>query len=139
MGGERLTRFRKLNDEVLYPTETIVQVNRQDIDALVSQAQANVRKRIRICADPDPGDRLHEMLIVHTCDTYVRPHKHLDNTESFRIIEVLVRPHVGVAGVDDEHFVEPVAGVRVAAQMRIRFRTLACACETKASISCRFT
>ena len=32
-------------------------------------------------------DIVHEMLIVHTRDTYVRPHKHIGKSESFHIIE----------------------------------------------------
>ncbi len=35
----------------------------------------------------DTSDRLHEMIIVHAADTYVRPHKHLNKTESFHVIE----------------------------------------------------
>ncbi len=87
MADDRLTRFRPLNEEVLYPAETIVEVDRRDIEALVARAQSNARKRIRICAHPDAGDPLHEMLIVHTRETYVRPHKHLGKSESFHIIE----------------------------------------------------
>ena len=45
------------------------------------------RSRIRLCAHPDVNDTLHEMLIVHEKGTYVRPHKHLNKTESVHIIE----------------------------------------------------
>ena len=86
MASDRLTRFRVFNEEVLFSTEEIFQVDPQDIDALVVRAQSNPRKRIRICAHPDPGDPLHEMIIVHTCDTYVRPHKHFGRSESFHVV-----------------------------------------------------
>jgi cupin fold WbuC family metalloprotein len=42
---------------------------------------------MRVCTHRDPGDSLHEMLIVHTKDTYVRPHKHAAKSESFHVIE----------------------------------------------------
>ena len=80
-------RLRKLNDEVLVADEPIVRVSGADMAALKQQALTNPRQRIRICTHPDTGDRLHEMLIVHTRGTYVRPHKHLNKSESVHIIE----------------------------------------------------
>ena len=76
-----------LNEEVLYAADEIVQVNRQDISELVAMAVKNPRKRVRICSHRGVGDKLHEMLIVHTKETYVRPHKHLGKSESFHVIE----------------------------------------------------
>ena len=67
--------------------EPIVRISRADIQALKDQALRNPRQRIRICAHKDTLDRLHEMLIVHTRSTYVRPHKHLNKSESFHVIE----------------------------------------------------
>jgi len=76
-----------LNEEVLYAADEIVQVKRQDISELVAMAVKNPRKRVRICSHRGVGDKLHEMLIVHTKETYVRPHKHLGKSESFHVIE----------------------------------------------------
>jgi cupin fold WbuC family metalloprotein len=47
----------------------------------------NERKRIRLCTHKDVDDEVHEMLIVHAKDTYVRPHKHVNKIESFHVIE----------------------------------------------------
>ena len=80
-------RLRKLNDEVLVAEEPVVRVSGADIAALKRQALTNPRQRIRICAHPSTEDRLHEMLIVHTRGTYVRPHKHVNKSESVHIIE----------------------------------------------------
>lgn len=80
-------RLTKLNPEVLVAGDALVQLSRADIEILKQQALANPRHRIRICAHPDPADRLHEMLIVHAQDAYVRPHKHLNKSESVHIIE----------------------------------------------------
>ena len=83
-------RVKTLNPEVLVADEPIVQVSRPDVEFLKVSAVQNERKRIRLCAHPDVDDRLHEMLIVHAKETYVRPHKHLNKTESVHIIEGLV-------------------------------------------------
>jgi cupin fold WbuC family metalloprotein len=79
----------KFNDEVLYTSDPIVQVGRDDILELKQAALNNPRRRIRLCGHRDTGARLHEMLIVHTRDTYVRPHKHLNKSESFHVVEGL--------------------------------------------------
>ncbi len=80
---------KKFNDEVLYPDERIVKVSHSQIEDLKAQALKNERKRIRLCTHMDVSDSVHEMLIVHNRDTYVRPHKHIDRMESFHIIEGL--------------------------------------------------
>ncbi|HWX22495.1 MAG TPA: WbuC family cupin fold metalloprotein [Candidatus Binatia bacterium] len=80
-------RLIKLSDEVLTAGDPLVQLSRVDIQTLKQQALLNPRRRIRICAHPDTTDRLHEMLIVHTRGAYVRPHKHLNKSESVHVIE----------------------------------------------------
>jgi len=81
-----MIRFREHKSEVLYASDPIVQVDRADIEAMVARAEQNPRRRIRLCAHKDTRDTLHEMLIVHTSDTYVRPHKHLAKSEAFHVI-----------------------------------------------------
>ena len=85
-----MMRYREHNAEVLYAEDPIVQVDRRDIEYLVQRAAANPRKRIRLCAHRDTNDRLHEMLIVHGRDCYVRPHRHLSKSEAFHVIQGLV-------------------------------------------------
>ena len=77
----------KFNDEVLYTDDPIVEVGRADIQGLKQAALSNPRRRIRLCGHRDVGATLHEMLIVHARDTYVRPHKHLNKSESFHVVE----------------------------------------------------
>lgn len=77
----------EFNEEVLFTLDTITEVNINDIELLKTKAVENTRRRIRLCAHLSVEDTLHEMLIVHTKGTYVRPHKHLNKTESFHIIE----------------------------------------------------
>jgi cupin fold WbuC family metalloprotein len=80
-------RIIKVNDEVLYTSDPIVQVSRADIQGLKQAALGNPRQRIRLCGHRDVNSTLHEMLIVHTKSTYVRPHKHLSRSESFHVVE----------------------------------------------------
>jgi cupin fold WbuC family metalloprotein len=79
-----------LNAEVFYSEADITVTNRADIELLKSLSKGNSRRRVRLCAHENPENSLHEMVIVHERDTYVRPHKHLGKSESVHIIEGLV-------------------------------------------------
>ena len=81
---------RVVNPEVVVSDEPIVQVSQEYMETLKERARQNPRRRIRLCAHPDINNPLHEMLIVHEKGTYVRPHKHLNKTESVHIIDGLV-------------------------------------------------
>jgi len=93
-----VVRAKAESAEVRYATDAVVLVDAADIARLKQEAARNARRRIRLCAHPGVDDRLHEMLIVHTRDTYVRPHKHLGKSESFHVIE----GDVDVVIFDDE-------------------------------------
>jgi cupin fold WbuC family metalloprotein len=80
-------RTRPFNREVLYPDETLVCVDHGDIAQLKQLAALNERRRIRLCTHHGVHDTVHEMLIVHASDSYVRPHKHLNRGESFHVLE----------------------------------------------------
>ena len=80
-------KTRKINDEVLYSSDDILFVGAADIANLKSIADKNARKRIRLCAHPDEGNSLHEMLIALDGENYIRPHRHLAKSESFHVIE----------------------------------------------------
>lgn len=79
-----------MNDEVLISNEDMVHVDELDLKNLKRGALHNERKRIRLCTHKSIDDPLHEMFIVHTKNVYVRPHKHVEKSESFHIIEGLV-------------------------------------------------
>ena len=81
---------KKFNDEVVIAQGPIVRINRADIGALKEQSLLTQRQRVRLCAHPDVEDRLHEMFIVHKQGTYIRPHKHLNKSESVHVVEGLV-------------------------------------------------
>ena len=78
---------KQITDEIAYAQERIVKIDKAMLDAVKQKALATPRKRSRICAHKDPEDPLHEMFIVHTKDAYVRPHKQLNKSESFYVVE----------------------------------------------------
>lgn len=79
--------MKRTSDEVFYADEPIVRVGKEEIKFLKYQATITPRRRARLCAHPDTNDRLHEMFIVHTRETYVRPQLHLNKSESLHLIE----------------------------------------------------
>jgi cupin fold WbuC family metalloprotein len=79
--------FRKISDEVYYTDRDFTSVGPEEIAFLKARAAETPRKRTRLCAHPDPGHTLHEMLIVHGRDAYVRPHRHHGKPESLHVIE----------------------------------------------------
>lgn len=81
------TSLRAQNPEVYYSDDAIVAVDDGTIAELKRIAAQNPRLRSRLCSHPHPSDGLHEMLIVHHREAYVRPHKHLGKPESFHVIE----------------------------------------------------
>ena len=76
-----------LNEEVIFADEEIVTVDIDFIKNLKELANKNERKRIRLCTHKNLNENIHEMLIVHTNNTYVKPHKHINKIESFHVIE----------------------------------------------------
>ena len=74
------------SDEVIYSVDNNIQLDSQSIDNLIKLASQNSRKRIRLCAHKNPDDQIHEMVIVHPHDAYVRPHLHVNRTESMLIL-----------------------------------------------------
>jgi cupin fold WbuC family metalloprotein len=95
------------NDEVYYVNGPIVTADVATIERLKALAAANPRRRARLCGHPAPGDSLHEMLIAHTRETYVRPHRHLHKSESYHVIE----GEFDLVLFDDEGTVEQVVAM----------------------------
>ena len=79
-------RYRSIAADVYGPNQQIVSLGSGDIDQLGVGVRERERKRVRLCAHRDLGDRLHEMFVVYVNDTYVRPNKH-PKGESLHIIK----------------------------------------------------
>lgn len=89
--GQTISRgtvsLRAESPEVYYTDAPVVVAAAADIAELKKIAKANPRLRSRLCAHPGPSANLHEMLIVHHHDVYVRPHMHIGKPESFHLLE----------------------------------------------------
>ncbi|HEY1727839.1 MAG TPA: WbuC family cupin fold metalloprotein [Candidatus Baltobacteraceae bacterium] len=95
--------YREENPEVYYSNQSLVVVDDSTIAFLKSRAASSPRKQSRLCMHANPSDALHQMLIIHHRDVYVRPHRHLAKAESLQILEgaatvALLDEHGGVNG-----------------------------------------
>lgn len=73
--------------EVLFADEPVVKLGSGEIAELKNLMAVNNGRKIRLCAHRDISEPLHEMMIVHKRGAYVHPHRHLNKTESFHIVE----------------------------------------------------
>jgi cupin fold WbuC family metalloprotein len=78
--------FRE-SEEVLYTNRANSVINKELIEELKLMAISNRRERLRLCMHSSKDSPLHEMLILHTNNCYVRPHCHLINSESITVLE----------------------------------------------------
>jgi cupin fold WbuC family metalloprotein len=77
----------QLNDEVEINQGDMVLLDKTWIKRIKELAQENSSGKYRTCIHKSEKENVHEMLIVHSSDTYVRPHKHRINGESLQFIE----------------------------------------------------
>ena len=77
----------QLNDEVEINQREIVLLDKAWIKRIKELAQENSLGKYRTCIHQSEKENVHEMLIVLSSGTYVRPHKHKINGESLQFIE----------------------------------------------------
>jgi len=77
----------KSNSPAIYLQGPIVEVTGDQIRALRKTAQESPAKRARYCLHRDNLDPVQEMIIAFESDSYVPPHRHLDRSESFHMME----------------------------------------------------
>ncbi len=82
-----LLKMRQEGEEVYVADEPIVSVGEKEIAFLKSKVHQTRRKRTRLCAHKDIANTLHEMFVIYTSMTYVKPNKHLGKDESLHILE----------------------------------------------------
>lgn len=73
-----------------YNLNGLLRVDRSIIKQLKEAAFSNKLKRARLCAHQNIDDKVHEMLIGFCYDSYIRPHRHTNKTESFHIIQGMI-------------------------------------------------
>ena len=84
--------LKKLNwiahsENVFYANEGIFVFTKDMQNYLVDFVSKSEYGIARICAHNNQNDRLHEMVIVLKDSHYVPPHKHINKSESFHVIE----------------------------------------------------
>ncbi|MBZ0189847.1 MAG: WbuC family cupin fold metalloprotein [Candidatus Obscuribacterales bacterium] len=79
-------RIRKQNEEVFFIEDPIVNVDKESVHVLIDRIGQSKTGRVRLCAHSDLSEPIHEMLILLSRNTYVRPHKHEGKVESFHIV-----------------------------------------------------
>ena len=77
----------KESEEVYYCQKPMYFVDSDTVKRLKEIAEKTPRGRARLCLHSDLNLDLHQMLIVHPADAYVRPHKHVSRDETFQICE----------------------------------------------------
>jgi cupin fold WbuC family metalloprotein len=85
-----IIKARDLNEVaegIFYSRHPMPLLNAGVIEILKNSARTNSKRRARFCAHPSPEADQHDMLIVSHRDTYVAPHRHLEKSESFAILE----------------------------------------------------
>lgn len=80
-------QIKKQNEEVFFADGKFIEIKRGYIESLKEKCSSNKSGKARLCAHRDTDSPIHEMLIVHAKNTYVRPHRHLNKIESFHVIE----------------------------------------------------
>lgn len=82
-----MTRVKTINNEVYVAEDHVVQVGRDSIEVFQKQAVLNARHRARLCTHKEAENRINEMFIALTRNAYIRPHRHVNKSESFHVIE----------------------------------------------------
>ena len=82
-----MIQFKKINNEVFYTEKKISQIKDSDIAFLKDNIKNTKKKRIRICTHLNEKDGAHEMFIALSNETYIRPHKHFNKSESLHVLE----------------------------------------------------
>lgn len=83
-----MKNLKKINSEVFYTKSSMTSfINKSYINFLKKKVLQTKSKRARICLHKNEKDRLHEMVIILSKETYIRPHKHLNKAESLHVID----------------------------------------------------
>ncbi len=77
----------RTGQDVYVADERIVSAGRADVRLLAEEASQSERHRVRVCAHKHLQDRMQEMFIIFTKETYIRPSKHVGKEESLHVLE----------------------------------------------------
>jgi cupin fold WbuC family metalloprotein len=66
--------------------DPVVHMTQEELDFLSQAINKSPRRRSRICAHRSTQERLHEMFVIYSNATFVRPNKHIGKDESVFVI-----------------------------------------------------
>ena len=72
---------------VFHNEDNILQVNEDWLSRLKQEAEQADRRRARLCLHMSESDSIQEMLIAFCRDAQIKPHRTLNKTESFHVVE----------------------------------------------------
>lgn len=72
---------------IFFRGQEIIEIKANQFDDLKRAAIKAPLKRARFCLHHDLSDQVHEMVIAFCRESYIRPHRHLNKSESFHVIE----------------------------------------------------
>jgi cupin fold WbuC family metalloprotein len=67
--------------------QEIIEIGKEQLGLIKQAAIRDPLKRARLCLHHNHSDKVQEMVIAFCRDSYVRPHRHLNKSESFHVIE----------------------------------------------------
>lgn len=79
--------LREASHEVLVAERGIARLTAAEVEDIKRRAPNGRLRRARVCTHPSGGDPLHEMVIAHSSESYVPPHKHPGKSESGHVLE----------------------------------------------------
>ena len=82
-----MLKFKAISPEVLIADGDIATIDQDDIEQLKDLVRQAPRQRVRLCAHRDTEDALHEMVIALLATVYFPPHRHLNKSESFHLVD----------------------------------------------------
>lgn len=77
----------KVAEDIVYFSDPIITLNKSAMNVLIEEAEKSSRDQSRFCTHVNENDLVHEMLILHKKNMYVRAHKHVNKMESLHMIE----------------------------------------------------
>ena len=72
---------------VIQNTKDKILVGRNELENLKLLAKKDPQRRARICLHKNEQELVQEMIIAFCKDSYVRPHRHINKSESYHIME----------------------------------------------------
>jgi cupin fold WbuC family metalloprotein len=80
-------QFTAEGPEVFYAPPGLLGAGPETIQWLIGQAGRQSSHKSRLCLHASPAAPVHDMIVVHGRDTYVRPHRHLAHAETLTVLK----------------------------------------------------